>query len=98
MISLAQWRELRNREAIIELNESPPLLVVEVVSESTKTVGYRAKRVEYNVLNMPEYWIVYILLIEKSYEPLDFVGTEFIQSPTFPELKLTVEQVLSAED
>jgi hypothetical protein len=37
-------------------------------------------------------------LIEELDKPLDFVGTEFIQSPTFPELKLTVEQVLSAED
>ncbi|BCL38623.1 hypothetical protein NSMS1_50700 [Nostoc sp. MS1] len=91
---------------MIKLNESPPLLVVEVVSESTKIVDYRAKRVEYNVLNIPEYWIVDLLsnkmtvftLIEELYEPVEFVGTEFIQSPTFPELKLTVEQVLCAED
>ncbi|MEH2280033.1 MAG: Uma2 family endonuclease [Nostoc sp.] len=46
---------MRNREAVIELNEPPPLLVVEVVSESTKILDYRAKRVEYNVLNIPEY-------------------------------------------
>jgi Uma2 family endonuclease len=76
------------------------------VSESTKTVDYRAKRVEYNVLNISEYWIVDPLsnkvtvftLIEELYEPVEFVGTEFIQSATFPGLKLTVEQVLSAED
>ncbi|MEH2160176.1 MAG: hypothetical protein V7K38_03815 [Nostoc sp.] len=37
VIPLSEWGELRNREAVIELNESPPLLVVEVVSESTKT-------------------------------------------------------------
>lgn len=49
VLSLPQWGELRNREAVIELNEPPPLLVVEVVSESTKTVDYRAKRVEYNI-------------------------------------------------
>ncbi|MBD2503770.1 Uma2 family endonuclease [Anabaena azotica] len=106
VIPLAQWRDLRNREAVIELSEAPPLLVVEVVSESTKTVDYRAKRVEYNVLNISEYWIVDILsnkvtvftLIEELYEPVEFVGTEFIQSATFPELRLTVEQVLSAED
>ncbi|MEH2075471.1 MAG: Uma2 family endonuclease [Nostoc sp.] len=35
--------------------------MLEVVSESTKTVDYRAKRVEYNVLNIPEYWIVDLL-------------------------------------
>ncbi len=46
VLPLSQWRELRNREAVIELNEPPPLLVVEVVSESTKIADYRAKRVE----------------------------------------------------
>ncbi|MCL6750479.1 Uma2 family endonuclease [Nostoc sp. CCCryo 231-06] len=106
VIPLPQWRELRNREAVIELNESPPLLVVEVVSESTKIVDYRAKRVEYNVLNIPEYWIVDPLtnkvtvftLIEELYEPVEFVGTQCIQSQTFPELKLTAEQVLTADN
>jgi len=106
VLSLSQWRELRNREAVIELNEPPPLLVVEVVSESTKTVDYRAKRVEYNILNIPEYWIVDLLsnkitvftLIEELYEPAEFVGSEQIQSQIFPELKLTVEQVLTAEN
>ncbi len=106
MLSLSQWRELRNREAVIELNEPPPLLVVEVVSESTKTVDYRAKRVEYNILNIPEYWIVDLLsnkvtvftLIEELYEPAEFVGSDRIQSQIFPELKLTVEQVLTAQD
>lgn len=106
VLSLPQWRELRNREAVIELNEPPPLLVVEVVSESTKTVDYRAKRVEYNILNIPEYWIVDLLtnkvtvftLIEELYEPVEFVGSVQIQSQIFPELKLTVEQVLTAEN
>jgi Uma2 family endonuclease len=37
VIPWPQWRELRSRKAVIELNEPPPLLVVEVVSESTKT-------------------------------------------------------------
>lgn len=106
VIPLSQWRELKNREAVIELNEPPPLLVVEVVSESTKTVDYRAKRVEYNILNIPEYWIVDPLtnkvtiftLIEELYEPLEFVGEDHIQSQTFPEIALTVEQVLTAGD
>ncbi|MEH1838807.1 MAG: Uma2 family endonuclease [Nostoc sp.] len=97
---------MRNREVVIELNELPPLLVVEVVSESTKIVDYRAKRVEYNVLNIPEYWIVDPLtnkvtiftLIEELYEPVEFVNTERIQSQIFPELDLTVKQVLTAEN
>ncbi|WP_414574541.1 Uma2 family endonuclease [Anabaena sp. CCY 9402-a] len=106
VLPVSQWRELRNRGAVIELNEPPPLLVVEVVSESTKTVDYRAKKVEYNVLNIPEYWIVDPLinkvtvftLIEDLYEPAEFVDAERIQSSTFPDLQLTVEQVFSAGD
>ena len=50
VLSSAQWLELRNREAVIRLDETPPLLIVEVVSESTKGVDYRAKRAEYSVL------------------------------------------------
>ncbi|WP_373525658.1 Uma2 family endonuclease [Nostoc sp.] len=106
VIPLPQWRELRNREAVIELNEPPPLLVVEVVSESTKIVDYRAKRVEYNVLNIPEYWIVDPLtnkvtvftLIEELYELVEFFGNDRIQSQTFPHLELTVQQVLTADN
>ncbi|BAZ01250.1 hypothetical protein NIES37_52490 [Tolypothrix tenuis PCC 7101] len=105
VIPMSQWRELRNREAVIELNKPPPLLVVEIVSESTKIVDYRAKRVEYNVLNIPEYWIVspllkkvtVFILIEDLYEPVEFVDGDYIKSQTFPELQLTVEQVLTAE-
>jgi len=37
VIGAEQWQDLRSREAIIEVNEPAPLLVVEVVSESTKT-------------------------------------------------------------
>lgn len=55
IIPSAQWRGLRNREAVIELTEPSLLLVAEVVGESTKTTDYRAKRVEYNILDIPEY-------------------------------------------
>jgi Uma2 family endonuclease len=97
-----QWRTLQTREAVIEFNETPPLLVVEVVSESTKTVDYRAKRGEYGVLDIPEYWIVDPLLskvtiftlTEGWYEPVEFEGLEMIQSPTFPNLHPSVEQIL----
>ncbi len=104
VIPTQQWRELRTREAVIELNEPPPILVIEVVSESTKTADYRAKRVEYNVLNIPEYWVVDPLiskvtiftLVEELYEGTEFTGTEQIVSGTFPELTLTVEQIIWA--
>lgn len=104
VIPTQQWHELRKREAVIELNEPPPILVVEVVSESTKIVDYRAKRVEYNVLNIPEYWVVdpltskvtIFILVEELYEGTEFTGTEQIVSGTFPELVLTAEQIIEA--
>ena len=104
VIPTQQWRKLRSREAVIELNEPSPILVIEVVSESTKTTDYRAKRVEYNVLNIPEYWVVDPLtskvtiftLVEELYEGTEFAGTEQIVSGTFPELNLTGEQIMQA--
>jgi Uma2 family endonuclease len=101
VIPLEQWRELQHREAIIELNEPPPLLVVE--SESTKRTDYRAKRSEYSVLDIPEYWIVDPLeakvtrftLVEGWYDPTDYRESDRIQSPLFPNLALTAQQVLN---
>jgi len=55
VLTLEQWETLQDREAVIRLHEPPPLLVVEVVSESTKSTDYRAKRAEYSVLAVPEY-------------------------------------------
>lgn len=58
VLALDQWEAMSEREAIINLNEPPPILVVEVVSTSTKTDDYRSKRAEYGLLDIPEYWIV----------------------------------------
>ena len=103
VIPLEQWRELQHREAIIELNEPPPLLVVEVVSESTKRTDYRAKRSEYSVLDIPEYWIVdpleakvtHLTFVEGWYDPTDYRESDRIHSPLFPNLALTAQQVLN---
>jgi len=100
-----QWKGLRQREAVIRLNEPPPILVVEVVSESTKTMDYRAKRSEYGVLGIEEYWIVDPLkaevtictLVEGFYDTTVYRGDEVIESPTFPELGLRAEQVLEGD-
>jgi Uma2 family endonuclease len=62
VVPAEQWRALATREAVIEFTESPPILVVEVVSESTKTTDYRAKRSEYSILDIAEYWIIDPLL------------------------------------
>lgn len=105
VLSLDQWRTLRDQEAVIRLNDPPPFLVVEVVSDSTVATDYRTKRAEYSVLNIPEYWIVdpiknaitLLQLIDGLYEAERFSGKNTLPSPIFPELQLTVEQVLFAE-
>ncbi len=103
VVPIEQWENLSNREAVIEFNEPPPILVVEVVSESTKTIDYRTKRSEYAVLEIAEYWIVDTLqdmvtvctLTEGFYDAVEFRGEERIISSTFSELDLTAEQVLA---
>ncbi len=104
-----QWQSLQNREAVIDLGEPPPLLVVEVVSPSTRATDYRSKVSEYDVLNVPEYWIVdpqeekitiftltTIELDEVSYgEPGIFSGEMQLRSTTFPTLELTPTQLFS---
>lgn len=105
VIPKEQWQTLRNREAVIELNEPAPLLVVEVVSESTKATDYRAKRSEYSVIGIPEYWIVDPLedkvtvctLNEGFYDCGEFQGDDRIVSTSFVNLTLTAEHVLTAE-
>jgi Uma2 family endonuclease len=97
----AQWQALATREAVIEFTDPPPLLVIEVVSESTKTTDYRAKRAEYSILDIPEYWIVdpllakvTILTLEEGwYEPAEFAGSELMRSPMFPALQLSFDRV-----
>lgn len=105
VLPTAQWRDLQNREAVIRLNEPPPLLVVEVVSESTKGADYRAKRAEYSVLEIPEYWIVdplsekvtLLVLTEGWYDATEFTETGTIQSPTFPDFTPSVERLLNGD-
>lgn len=98
-----QWEALFNREAVIELNEPPPILVVEVVSELTQTTDYRSKRSEYAVLEIPEYCIVdpiqgvvtVCILVQGFYDAIAFRKQERIISPTFPELDVSAERVLA---
>lgn len=102
VLTIEQWKSLANREAVIEWGEPPPILVVEVVSESTKITDYRSKRSEYAVLDIPEYWIVEPLsklitvctLTEGFYDAVEFRRDERIVCATFPELELTAAQVL----
>jgi len=60
------------------------------------------KRAEYNVLEIPEYWIVdpleakitILSLVEGLYDAQEFKGNQVLQSPTFPALNLTPSEVL----
>ncbi|MCY7322434.1 MAG: Uma2 family endonuclease [Phormidesmis sp. CAN_BIN36] len=105
VLTLAQWEAMENREAVVNFNEPPPILVVEVVSPSSKTDDYRSKRAEYGLLEILEYWIVDLLeakitlciLDHEFYDSIDYQGDRAIQSPVFPDLKLTATQVLTAK-
>ncbi|PSN15298.1 Uma2 family endonuclease [filamentous cyanobacterium CCP5] len=104
VLPVVQWKSLRTKEAVIELQDPPPLLVVEVVSESTIATDYRAKHSEYSVLDIPEYWVVDPIeqrvtvstLQAGRYDDACFADTLLIQSKVFPALALSAAQVLSA--
>jgi Uma2 family endonuclease len=90
-------------------------LVVEVVSTNWQD-DYIKKVGEYELIGIPEYWIVDYLglggrrfignpkqptisiyrLIDGEYEITQFRGDDRIESPTFPELNLTAQQVFQA--
>ncbi len=86
----------------------PPRLVVEVVSPGSETSenytrDYRDKRAQYAAIGIPEYWLIdpereWVMVGSLSagqYVFETFRGPETIGSLTFPELKITVAQVLA---
>ncbi|MEA5487612.1 MULTISPECIES: Uma2 family endonuclease [Pseudanabaena] len=97
------WQALQEREAVIDFDLSAPLLVIEVISPSTKNVDYRAKRTEYAARDIPEYWIIdpleakVTVLINSDgwYDITEFFDSDRIISPTFPELQLTPLTIFS---
>ncbi|MFS8839550.1 Uma2 family endonuclease [Synechococcus sp. R6-5] len=105
VLPLEQWQEMGSREALIRLEEPPLLLVVEVVSESSRAADYRAKRAEYCVLGIGEYWIVdpleekvsLLLLYEGWYDLLELKGSERVPSKVFVELELQAGEILAAD-
>jgi Uma2 family endonuclease len=105
VLPLAQWEAMSDREAVINFNEPPPIIVVEVVSPSTKTDDYRSKRSEYGLLEISEYWIVdpleakitLCILEHQFYDSTEFRGDDLIQSPIFPDLNLTAAQILAGK-
>ncbi|WP_457509608.1 Uma2 family endonuclease [Thermostichus sp. MS-CIW-19] len=105
VLPLEQWQEMGSREALIRLEEPPLLLVVEVVSESSRAADYRAKRAEYCVLGIGEYWIVdpleekvsLLLLHEGWYDVLELKGSDPVSSKVFPKLELQAGEILAAD-
>lgn len=84
--------------------ETPPILVVEVVSPESVNRDYRFKRSEYAAAGIAEYWIIdpgekkvaVLQLVEGFYEEQVYSNNEQIVSVTFPDLVLIVEQLWKA--
>jgi Uma2 family endonuclease len=101
VVTVEQARELLNASAVFQ---SPPLLIVEVVSPESVKRDYRHKRSEYAALEVPEYWIVdpleariSVLLLEDGfYEKTVFTANQEIRSRIFPELAIALDQVFAA--
>jgi Uma2 family endonuclease len=87
----------------------PPRLVVEVVSPGAESQDnykrdYQDKRDQYAAIGIHEYWIIdpdrewFMVgtLISGAYQFKTFQGEAAIVSPTFPELRLTTAEILSA--
>ncbi|MGB3298145.1 MAG: Uma2 family endonuclease [Phormidesmis sp.] len=98
---------LIDRRSTIRLTMPPPLLVVEVVSPGgiQRDRDYIAKRGQYEDIDIGEYWIVdpllkqitVLSLQEGSYAELGiFRDQQVVQSPTFPELAIAANTILSA--
>ena len=94
---------------VITATMPPPALVIEVVSpgepgEKNYERDYVEKRREYALPGIPEYWIIdptrqvvlVLTLNGQIYQEQRFVGEATIVSPSFPQLQVTAEQILSA--
>ncbi|NEP00558.1 MAG: Uma2 family endonuclease [Symploca sp. SIO2E9] len=97
-------------KAAITQEMPPPLFVAEVVSpyrshnDKNYKRDYIDKRQQYQELGIPEYWIIdptqqlltVLLLADGTYRATEFRDNQQIVSQTFPELKVTAAQILSA--
>ena len=96
----------QNKRSTVMLGMPAPDLVVEVVSPGKENSDrdYRYKRSEYAVRRLGEYWIIdperemvsVLEWVDGFYEVAEFSGDGAIASKTFPDLKLTAQQILQA--
>ncbi|WP_412973441.1 Uma2 family endonuclease [Pseudanabaena sp. PCC 6802] len=108
----AVWRSLGNRSSAVL--ETPMILVIEVVSpgEESRERDYLKKKIEYQDMQIPEYWIIDPQLAQISiltlisnvdtqdgdrYDEKVYRGEDLILSRTFPQLKLSVAQILGCD-
>jgi Uma2 family endonuclease len=97
------------KQALLMPEMPAPMLVVEVVSNSTtdkksRDRDYNEKFVEYAERGIPEYWIVdpvaglvtICTLNGSSYQMIEFRDNGAVISPTFLFLNLTAAQILTA--
>ena len=100
--------QLRRRNTI-RLSMAPPVLVIEIVSpgEVQRNRDYVAKRMQYQDLGVPEYWIVdpqeaTILVLELMNgvyaEAMTFSGEDGICSSQLGQLNLTAAEVFAVEN
>jgi Uma2 family endonuclease len=94
-----------SQRSTINIDMSPPALVVEVVSpgKANRDRDYRYKRSEYAARGIPEYWIIdpqenkltVLLLDQGLYQENVYQADQLIKSQLFPQLQLTASQVFS---
>ncbi|AFY60008.1 Uma2 family endonuclease [Synechococcus sp. PCC 6312] len=103
VIPKTNMEAMRYQSLVLEV---PALLAVEVVSPSSIQDDYITERDEYQAIGIPEYWVVDAIsenpriaihtLTDNVYHLNIFSNAELLISPTFPELKITAEQILNA--
>lgn len=103
VITESQKQAIDGTAAILS---SPPLLAVEIISPDYRATDITDKRSEYLAIGVPEYWTVdwdtntpnvtVRVLVGGIYQETVFAGDRQIVSSTFPNLVLTVNQVMAA--
>ncbi len=104
VIPKQDWQELRKMKVSSAVLEVPFAVIIEVVSpgKEGQKRDYIDKKNEYQDKKIPEYWIVdpqgnkisILSLVNSEYEVNGFTDNQIIVSKTFPNLELTVEQIL----
>ncbi len=101
VMKLTDWQSLQDKPAVIDFDLEPPVLVIEVVSPSTRNIDYRTKRTEYAGRDIPEYWIIDPMEQKTSvlvnsdgwYDVEEFAMEQVIVSPTFGKLQISLDNL-----